>query len=76
MAHKTGNNNISGTLTDSLEILTPNSGFSMMTSSIINQMIATTIDYQKLQDWRQSAPVLIAYDEFYFQRICCQMHIY
>jgi len=31
---KTGNNYISGTLTDSVEIPTPNSGFSMMTSSI------------------------------------------
>jgi len=34
MAPKTGNNYIAGTLTDSVEIATPNSGFSMMTSSI------------------------------------------
>jgi len=32
MAPKTGNNYISGTLTDSVEIPTPNSGFSMMSS--------------------------------------------
>jgi len=51
MAPKTGNNYISGTLTDSVEIPTTNSEFSMMTSSIkISQMIAITIDYQKLQD--------------------------
>jgi len=31
---KTGNNYISGTLTDSLKIPTPNSGFSMMSSSL------------------------------------------
>jgi len=36
MAAKTGNNYISGTLTDSVEIPTPNSGFSMITSSIID----------------------------------------
>ena len=52
-APKTGNNYISGTLIDSVEIPTPNSGFLMLTSSTkISQMIATTIDYQKLQDWR------------------------
>jgi len=34
IAPKTGNNYISGILTDSVEISTPNSGFSMMTSSI------------------------------------------
>jgi len=34
VAPKTGNNYISGTLTDRVEIPTPNSGFSMMTSSI------------------------------------------
>jgi len=33
MAAKTGNNYISGTLTDSVEIPTPNSRFSIMTSS-------------------------------------------
>jgi len=34
MAPKTGNNYICGTLTDSVEISTPNSGCSMMSSSI------------------------------------------
>jgi len=35
MAAKTWNNYISGTMTDSVEIPTPNLGFSMMTSSIL-----------------------------------------
>jgi len=40
-------------LTDSVELPTPNSGFSMMTPrKKISQMITTTIDYQKLYDWR------------------------
>ena len=50
MAAKTGNNFICGTLTDSVEIPAPNSGFSTISSSTehYSQMIATTIDYQKL----------------------------
>jgi len=49
MAAKTGNNYTSGALADSVEIPTPNSGFSMMTRLIkYSQMIATTIDYQKI----------------------------
>jgi len=53
MAAQTGNNYICGTLTDSVEISTPSSGFSMMCSSKEDsQMIATAIDYQKLHDWR------------------------
>ena len=53
VATKTGNNYICGTLTDSVEISTPSSRF-LMTSARhkISQMIDTTIDSQKLHNWR------------------------
>jgi len=50
MAAKTGNNYISENVTDSVEILTANSGFSTMTSS--SKVLPSDSDNDGQQDWR------------------------